>query len=293
MEVVAPIRTARTQAPSVMLRDALARPLVSLRLSVTDRCNLRCMYCMPEKHYQWLPQDHLLSSEELVRLVDIFTVFGVRRLRLTGGEPLLLRDLDGLVTLLAANPLIEDLALTTNGILLAEQAGALHRAGLHRVTISLDTLRPERFLAITRRDEHARVLDGIAAARREVLQRYHFAHPLPLRFGRKAAPHGARRYVLVHGGSRGQHRTLADGDVRDDARARSEHDEILDRHAAAEAGLRDNDAMAADDTIVSNLTEIIDLGSFADHGIAHSFGFSGLNPSVAYGIPPHNDCRPI
>jgi len=166
MEVVAPIRTARTQAPSVMLRDALARPLVSLRLSVTDRCNLRCMYCMPEKHYQWLPQDHLLSSEELVRLVDIFTVFGVRRLRLTGGEPLLLRDLDGLVTLLAANPLIEDLALTTNGILLAEQAGALHRAGLHRVTISLDTLRPERFLAITRRDDHARVLDGIAAARR-------------------------------------------------------------------------------------------------------------------------------
>jgi GTP 3',8-cyclase len=167
MEVVASNRTVRTQAPSVALRDALGRPLASLRLSVTDRCNLRCMYCMPEKQYQWLPQDHLLSFEELVRLVDIFTFLGVRRLRLTGGEPLLRRDLDRLVTLLAANPLIEDLALTTNGILLAEQAGVLHRAGLHRVTVSLDTLRPERFFAITRRDEHARVLDGIAAARRE------------------------------------------------------------------------------------------------------------------------------
>jgi GTP 3',8-cyclase len=108
-----------------------------------------------------------LSFEEMVRLVDIFTVLGVRRVRLTGGEPLLRRDLNRLVTLLAANPMIEDLALTTNGILFAEQAGALYRAGLHRVTVSLDTLRPERFLAITRRDDHARVLDGIAAARRE------------------------------------------------------------------------------------------------------------------------------
>ncbi len=166
MEEVVPIRTTRTQAPSLAPRDALGRPLASLRLSVTDRCNLRCMYCMPEEHYRWLPQDHLLSFEELVRLVDIFTALGVRRVRLTGGEPLLRRDLDHLVSLLAANPLIEDLALTTNGILLAGQAGALRRAGLHRVTVSLDTLRPERFLAITRRDDHAKVLDGIAAARR-------------------------------------------------------------------------------------------------------------------------------
>src|SRR3984893_12921332 len=164
--MVAPIRTARTQAPSVVVRDALGRALASLKFSVSDRCNLGVLYCMQEEHYQWLPQDHLLSFEELVRLVDIFTALGVRRLRLTGGEPLLRRDLDRLVTLLEANPLIEDLALTTNGVLLAEQAGALHRAGLHRVTVSLDTLRPERFLAVTRRDDHARVLDGIAAARR-------------------------------------------------------------------------------------------------------------------------------
>ena len=167
MEVVASNWDARTHSPSHALRDALGRPLASLRLSVTDRCNLRCMYCMPEEHYRWLPQDHLLSFEELVQLVDIITALGVRRIRLTGGEPLLRRDLDRLVSLLAANSLIEDLALTTNGILLARQARALRRAGLHRVTVSLDTLRPERFLAITRRDEHARVLDGIASARRE------------------------------------------------------------------------------------------------------------------------------
>ena len=165
MEVGASNQTVRAKTPSGALRDALGRPLTSLRLSVTDRCNLRCMYCMPGEHYRWLPQSHLLSFEELVKLVDIFTALGVRRVRLTGGEPLLRRDLDRLVSLLAANPLIEDLALTTNGVLLAEQAGALHRAGLHRVTVSLDTLRPERFLRITRRDEHARVLNGIATVR--------------------------------------------------------------------------------------------------------------------------------
>jgi molybdenum cofactor biosynthesis protein A len=157
---------ARTHAPSHPLRDALGRPLASLRLSVTDRCNLRCMYCMPEEHYRWLQQSHLLSFEEFVRLVDIFTSLGVRRVRLTGGEPLLRRDLHRLVSMLSANPLIEDLALTTNGVLLAEQAGPLHRAGLHRVTVSLDTLRPKRFLAVARRNDHARVLAGIAAARR-------------------------------------------------------------------------------------------------------------------------------
>jgi GTP 3',8-cyclase len=167
LEVVASNWDARTHSPSHALRDALGRPLASLRLSVTDRCNLRCMYCMPEGHYRWLPQDHLLSFAEFARLVDIFTALGVRRVRLTGGEPLLRRDLDHLVRLLAANPLVKDLALTTNGILLAGQAATLRRAGLHRVTVSLDTLRPERFLAITRRDEHARVLEGIAAARHE------------------------------------------------------------------------------------------------------------------------------
>src|SRR5260370_34960978 len=99
-------QTVRPKTPSVALRDALGRPLASLRLSVTDRCNLRCMYCMPEEHYRWLPQDHLLSFEELVRLVDIFTALGVRRLRLTGGGAPPLRGLGHLVSFLEANTLV-------------------------------------------------------------------------------------------------------------------------------------------------------------------------------------------
>jgi cyclic pyranopterin phosphate synthase len=121
---------------------------------------------MPEEEYVWLPRQELLSFEELTRLVGIFTSLGVSRIRLTGGEPLLRRDLDRLVRMLAKNPQIEDLALTTNGVLLSEQAYALKQAGLGRVTISLDTLRPERFREMARRDDHARVLGGIAAAGR-------------------------------------------------------------------------------------------------------------------------------
>ena len=146
-----------------MIRDALDRPLRNLRLSVTDRCNLRCQYCMPEEEYVWLPRDDMLSFEEMDRLVDVFDDLGVDKVRLTGGEPLLRRDLDRLVRLLAANRRIQDLAMTTNGVLLAEQAPALRAAGLQRVTVSLDTLREDRFKALTRRDTHARVLEGIAA----------------------------------------------------------------------------------------------------------------------------------
>jgi GTP 3',8-cyclase len=148
------------------LADQLGRPLRSLRVSVTDRCNLRCNYCMPEENYVWLPRQELLTFEEIARLVDVFTSLGVTDVRLTGGEPLLRRDLPQLVRMLASNPLIRDLALTTNGVLFAEQGEALHAAGLHRVTISLDSLRPERFAALTGRDSHAEVLEGIAAARR-------------------------------------------------------------------------------------------------------------------------------
>ncbi|MGH9552008.1 MAG: radical SAM protein, partial [Terriglobales bacterium] len=147
------------------LADLLGRPMGSLRVSVTDRCNLRCQYCMPEKDYVWLPREDLLTFEEITRLVDIFTALGVRDVHLTGGEPLLRRDLSGLVQMLARNPLIEDFALTTNGIFLAEQAQALRDAGLHRITVSLDTLRPQTFRDLTRRDVHARVLEGIDAVR--------------------------------------------------------------------------------------------------------------------------------
>lgn len=144
------------------ITDTFARPLRNLRLSVTDRCNLRCQYCMPEEEYTWLPRENVLTFEEINTLVQVFTSLGVDKVRLTGGEPLLRRDLPVLIDMLAANPHIRDLALTTNGVLLAEQAQALHEAGMHRITVSLDTLRPERFRALTRRETHARVLEGIA-----------------------------------------------------------------------------------------------------------------------------------
>jgi cyclic pyranopterin phosphate synthase len=147
------------------LRDTLGRPLRNLRVSVTDRCNLRCQYCMPEGEYTWLRRADLLTFEEIQRLVDVFTGLGVDKVRLTGGEPLLRRDVADLVRLLAEVPPVRDLAMTTNGVLLGEQAATLRAAGLHRVTVSLDTLRPERFRVLTRRDDHAAVLRGIEAVR--------------------------------------------------------------------------------------------------------------------------------
>ncbi len=148
-----------------MISDALARPLGSLRLSVTDRCNLRCAYCMPEEEYVWLPNAEILSFEELDKVAGAFAALGVDRVRLTGGEPLVRKELPALIRQLAARPAVKDLALTTNGVLLAGQAAALRDAGLHRITVSLDTLQPERFKALTRRDHHAQVLEGVAAAR--------------------------------------------------------------------------------------------------------------------------------
>jgi cyclic pyranopterin phosphate synthase len=147
-------------------RDTYGRLLRNLRISVTDRCNLRCAYCMPEEEYVWLPREEILHFEEISRLVDVFIALGVDKVRLTGGEPLLRRDLPALIEPLAAKPGLRDLAITTNGVLLADQAPALREAGLHRVTVSLDTLDPARFTALTRRTTHAQVLDGIAAATR-------------------------------------------------------------------------------------------------------------------------------
>ena len=152
--------------PVIPVLDTLGRPLRNLRLSVTDRCNLRCSYCMPEEEYVWLPREDILTFEEAAGLVDVFTDLGVDKVRLTGGEPLLRNGLERLVRLLAANPRLRDLAITTNGILLAERASALRGAGLHRVTVSLDTLRPERFKALTRREALPQVLEGIASVGR-------------------------------------------------------------------------------------------------------------------------------
>jgi len=147
----------------MVVKDVYERPLRNLRISVTDRCNLRCGYCMPEEDYVWLPREQILDFEEISTLADIFMDLGVDKIRLTGGEPLLRRGLPELTRLLADKPRLRDLALTTNGVLLREQAPALRAAGLHRVTVSLDTLRPERFSALTRRASHAQVLEGIAA----------------------------------------------------------------------------------------------------------------------------------
>jgi GTP 3',8-cyclase len=148
------------------MEDRFGRPLRNLRLSVTDRCNLRCEYCMPEPDYVWLPREDLLRIEEITTLVDIFLMLGVDRVRLTGGEPLLRHDVAPLISLLAAKPTLQDLALTTNGVLLAEHVDALHAAGLRRVTVSLDTLHRHRFVALTRVDRLDAVLEGVAAAHR-------------------------------------------------------------------------------------------------------------------------------
>nr|MBP7621508.1 radical SAM protein [Gemmatimonadales bacterium] len=144
--------------------DQFGRPLGSLRISVTDRCNLRCRYCMPEEEYTWLPRASLLSFEEITRLATAFASLGVSKLRLTGGEPLLRRDLAQLVATLVAVPGIREVALTTNGLLLAQQAEALKAAGLHRVTISLDTLRADRMAAFAKSTHHGDALEGISAA---------------------------------------------------------------------------------------------------------------------------------
>jgi cyclic pyranopterin phosphate synthase len=147
-----------------MILDTLQRPLANLRLSVTDRCNLRCQYCMPEQDYVWLPREDILQFEEIDRLTDVFLDLGVRKVRLTGGEPLLRKDLPALVERLAAKPRIQDLAMTTNAVLLAAMAEPLKRAGLHRLTVSLDTLQRDRFVRLARYDELDRVLAGIDTA---------------------------------------------------------------------------------------------------------------------------------
>ncbi|HET8623328.1 MAG TPA: GTP 3',8-cyclase MoaA [Gemmatimonadales bacterium] len=146
--------------------DRFNRPLRSLRISVTDRCNMRCGYCMPEAEYTWLPRASILTFEEINRLVGIFGTLGVSKVRLTGGEPLLRHGLPGLVSLLSRNQHLRDLALTTNGTLLSRDAAALRAAGLGRLTMSLDTLRADRMAAFARSDRHDDIIQGIHAAQR-------------------------------------------------------------------------------------------------------------------------------
>lgn len=149
--------------------DRFGRLIDTLRISVTDRCNFRCAYCMPPG-VRWLPRESVLRFEEIMAVAEAAIAFGITRFRLTGGEPLLRRDLPSLVRLLAGLPGIEDLAMTTNGALLAEQAEALAQAGLRRVNVSLDTIDPVRFAEITQGGDVRRVLEGIRAARQAGLE---------------------------------------------------------------------------------------------------------------------------
>ena len=145
--------------------DTFGRAATDLRVSLTDRCNLRCTYCMPEQGPDWLPADELLSFAELSRLLRLaVTRLGIRRIRFTGGEPLLYRRLDDVIAETARLQPRPEIALTTNGVGLAQQARALAAAGLDRVNVSLDTVDPRHFAAITRRDRFGAVLDGLAAA---------------------------------------------------------------------------------------------------------------------------------
>ena len=153
---------AASPAPVV---DTFGRLHDNLRISVTDKCNIRCFYCMPEGPVNYLPHAEILRYEEIERFVRVAARLGIRKIRITGGEPLVRKHLDRLVAMIHAVPGIADLALTTNGVLLAEQAQLLYQAGLRRLNIHLDTLNRERFRQITRRDDLPRVLAGIEAAR--------------------------------------------------------------------------------------------------------------------------------
>lgn len=155
-----------TATPQPPLADSFGRIHDSLRISVTDRCNIRCAYCMPETGVPFMPHSEILSYEEIERFVRVAVTLGVDKLRVTGGEPLVRRDLPELIGRLAAVAGVRDLALTTNGVLLDRFAEPLYSAGLRRLNVHLDTLDRERFIAITRRDELERVLAGLEAAKR-------------------------------------------------------------------------------------------------------------------------------
>lgn len=157
-----------------MLVDGYNRPIKDLRISVTDRCNFRCTYCMPFDEYEWIDKKEILSFEEITRLAALFVQLGVEKIRLTGGEPLVRQNLDRLVAQLSPLRGLKDICLTTNGALLAEKVAALKRAGLKRVNISLDTLDPEKFKRMTKRGDLAKVMEGIHAAKS------HGLHPIKL-----------------------------------------------------------------------------------------------------------------
>ena len=159
---------------NMMLVDAYKRPIRDLRVSVTDRCNFRCTYCMPLDEYEWINKKEILTFEEITRLAILFVQLGVEKIRLTGGEPLVRQNLDRLVGKLSAIEGLKDLCLTTNGALLAEKVQALKQAGLQRINVSLDSLDRDKFRRMTKRGDLDKVLEGIFAAKN------HGLHPIKL-----------------------------------------------------------------------------------------------------------------
>jgi cyclic pyranopterin phosphate synthase len=165
---------AKREIPRKPARDKLGRALKDLRISVTDRCNFRCSYCMPLDKYEWIDRREILTFEEITRLAGLFVKLGVEEIRLTGGEPLLRHGLERLVAQLANLAGLRDLSLTTNASLLRDQATVLAKAGLQRINVSLDTIDPGKFRVLTRRDDLKNVLEGIFAAR------LHGLHPIKI-----------------------------------------------------------------------------------------------------------------
>ena len=157
------------------LRDGHGRVIGDLRVSVTDRCNFRCQYCMPAEGLPWLERQEILSFEEIARLVALFAAMGVHDVRLTGGEPLVRRDFPRLAAMLAQTPGVHDLSVTTNGYLLERDAEALVRAGINRFNVSVDSLQKDRFFELTRRDALPQVLRGL-----EKLAEFPEAHPIKI-----------------------------------------------------------------------------------------------------------------
>ncbi len=155
-----------SSVPRVSLKDVLGRAVKDLRISVTDRCNFRCSYCMPLDKYEWINRREILTFEEITRLAGLFIHLGVEEIRLTGGEPLLRHGLENLVAQLSNLENLKDLSLTTNASLLGEKAAALVQAGLKRINVSLDTIDPQKFQTMTRRDDLASVLEGLFTAKR-------------------------------------------------------------------------------------------------------------------------------
>jgi GTP 3',8-cyclase len=147
-----------------VLKDSHGRAIRDLRISVTDRCNFRCFYCMPQEAMEWQPKTEILTYEEILRLTEVFVSLGINKLRVTGGEPMVRRDVESVIERLAAIPGVADLAMTTNAHFLRGRADKLKKAGLQRITISLDSLTPDRFALLTGRNELKQVLDGIDAA---------------------------------------------------------------------------------------------------------------------------------